>query len=127
MIRSHARTLHGATTAIALSTMIGALVAMPSPAQARVFVGVGIGVPYFGPAYLPPPPVYYYPPPVYYAPPPVYYSQPQTYTPMPQASPAGGQACYAGPYVCPMERPTSTGATCYCSGSSGQRVWGRAS
>lgn len=47
----------------------------PSPAQARVFVGVGIGVPFYYP------PAYYYGPPVVYAPPPVVYSQPQvTYT-----------------------------------------------
>jgi hypothetical protein len=42
-------------------------------AQARVFFGVGIGVPYY-PYYAPPPA--YYAPPVYYAPPPVYYPPP---------------------------------------------------
>ena len=40
------------------------------PAEARVFVGVGIGVPAYPAYYYPPPPVYYVPPPVYYAPPP---------------------------------------------------------
>lgn len=40
-------------------------------AEARVDVGIGIGLP--GPAYVvPPPPVYYPPPPVYYEPAPVY-------------------------------------------------------
>jgi hypothetical protein len=89
---------------------------LPSPALARVFVGVGVG-PYWGPAYYPPPPVYYAPPPVVYAPPPVY-------SPIPRAP--YQQTCYAGAYSCPMERPTATGATCYCAGNNGQRVWGRA-
>ncbi|HUH83188.1 MAG TPA: hypothetical protein VLX85_01185, partial [Stellaceae bacterium] len=39
-----------------------------SAAQARVFVGIGVGVPFY-PYY---PPAYYYPPPVVYVPPPVY-------------------------------------------------------
>jgi hypothetical protein len=43
--------------------------------SARVVVGVGIGVPIWGPGYYPHgyyPPAYYPPPPVYYSPPPVY-------------------------------------------------------
>jgi len=95
-----------------------------SPAQARVFIG--IGVPFFGPGYYPGyyPAPYYYPPPVYYAPPPVAYSPPaQNYS---QAPTGGGQACYAGPYVCPMDRPVASGASCYCLGSGAQKVWGKA-
>ena len=97
-----------------------------APAQARVFVGFGFGVPWvYGPGFYPPP-IYYPPPPVYYAPPPppVYYTPPQTYTPGPTAQ--GGQSCYAGSYVCPMDRPVAPGSSCYCPGNSGQRIWGRA-
>jgi hypothetical protein len=98
------------------------------PAQARVFFGVGI--PFYGPGYYPPP-VYYPPPPVYYAPPPpVYYTPPQqSYVPPPPVAADGssaGQACNAGAYVCPMDRPVASGGSCYCPGNSGQKVWGRA-
>ncbi|HBK06236.1 MAG TPA: hypothetical protein DDZ81_10280 [Acetobacteraceae bacterium] len=98
-------------------------------ALARVFVGIGI--PFYGPGYYPPPVYYppppaYFPPPVYYPPPPVYYPPPQTYTPAPAPRASGaGQSCYAGPYVCPMDRPAPTGASCYCLGNAGQRVSGR--
>jgi hypothetical protein len=56
-----------------------------SGAQARTFVAVGIGVPFY--PYYAPPPVYYTPP-VYYAPPPTYYAPPApTYVqPAPQSS-----------------------------------------
>jgi hypothetical protein len=92
------------------------------PAQARVFVGIGI--PFYGPGYYPGP--YYYPPP-YYPPPPVVYAPPppQTYSQAPVPS-GGGQACYAGPYVCPMDRPVASGGSCYCLGNGGEKVWGRA-
>ncbi len=92
-----------------------------APAQARVFVGVGVPLPYFGPPayYYPPPPVYYAPPPpVYYAPPP-----PVTYAP-PGPSATYGQSCNAGSYVCPMERPAPSGASCFCRGNYGERVNG---
>jgi len=60
-----------AKTALVLGSAIVALclVLPASPSQARVFVGVGVGVPLFvpGPWYYPPP---YYPPAVYA--PPVY-------------------------------------------------------
>lgn len=49
----------------------------PSPAAARVSVGIGFGVPLFAPAY--PAPVYAYPPGYYapyYAPPPAYAAPP---------------------------------------------------
>lgn len=51
-----------------LAVVLALTVPGTKPAEARVFVGVGIGVPAY-PAYYPPP-VYYAPPPVYYAPPP---------------------------------------------------------
>jgi hypothetical protein len=98
---------------------------LPDPAAARVFVGVGIGVPgYPAPYYYAPPPVYYPPPRVYYAPPPpvVYAPPPVTYAPPMRAA----QSCYAGAYTCPMERPTTPGAACYCAGNGGNRVWGQA-
>jgi hypothetical protein len=97
------------------------------PADARVFVGIGI--PFYGPGFYPPPPVYYPPPPIYYPPPPVVYAPPPAYSPPQNYSPGpsgGGQTCYAGAYVCPMDRPVATGAGCYCPGNDGQRVWGRA-
>lgn len=80
-----------------LATMSG----MPA-AQARVFVGVGIGVPaypayYPPPVYYPPPPVYYAPPPVVYTPPPVVYTPPPatyTYTPpAPNPAPTVSETC----------------------------------
>nr|WP_294506105.1 hypothetical protein [uncultured Rhodopila sp.] len=97
-----------------------------SSADARVFVGIGVGVPFYGygPGFYPAP--YYYPPPVYYPPPPVYYTPPPAYAPAPAAQPGTGQTCYAGAYVCPMDRPVAPGAGCYCPGNGGQRVWGRA-
>jgi len=95
-----------------------------APAQARVWVGVGI--PFWGPGFYPPP--YYYPPPAYYPPPPpvVYAPPPQSYGQQAPMAAPGGQSCYAGPYVCPMDRPVGSGTSCYCPGNGGQRVWGRA-
>jgi hypothetical protein len=110
-----------ATVAMVLCAAVAGLTA--NPAHARVFVGIGI--PFYGPGYYPPP-VYYPPPPVYYAPPPpvVYAPPPQTYSQAP--APYGGQTCYAGAYVCPMDRPVAPGGSCYCLGNGAQRVWGRA-
>ena len=114
--------LRRASIATACAAVLGLASA---PAQARIFVGVGI--PFYGPGYYPAP--YYYPPPVYYAPPPpVVYAPPQqqNYTQIPAATSAHGeQSCYAGPYVCPMDRPVMTGGSCYCLGNGGQRVWGK--
>lgn len=119
MISSSSQSLRRLTVAIGLCAAFVGLAL--SPAQARVFVGIGI--PFYGPGFYPPP--YYYPPPAYY-PPPVY-APPQTYAPAQAAAPAGaGQSCYAGAYVCPMEHPVASGGGCYCSGNDGQRVWGRA-
>lgn len=110
------------TVAMALCAAFVGLAA--HPADARVFVGIGIPFPGFYPGYYPGP-YYYPPPPAYYAPPPpVVYAPPQSYTPAPQAY-GSGQACYAGPYACPMDRPAATGGSCYCLDNSGQRVWGR--
>ena len=69
------------------------LASLPVAANARVFVGVGVGIP--GPYYYPPP-VYYAPPPVYYVPPPppVYYAPAPVYTPAPAAAaPAPANNC----------------------------------
>jgi hypothetical protein len=108
------------TVALALCAALAGLAA--DPAQARVFVGIGI--PFYGPGFYPAP-YYYPPPPVYYAPPPpVVYAPPQAYSPQSQAA-GSGQSCYAGPYVCPMDHPIATGAGCYCLGNGGERVWGR--
>jgi hypothetical protein len=118
--------LRRAAVAVALCAAMVGLAG--SPAQARVFIG--IGVPFYGPGFYPAPyyypPAYYPPPPVYYAPPPpASYPPAQTYSQ--GSAPAGaGQACYAGSYVCPMDRPVAAGGSCYCPGNGGQKVWGRA-
>jgi hypothetical protein len=110
--------LRRSVVAVALCAAMVGLAA--APAQARVFIGIGIPFPGFYPA------PYYYPPPVYYAPPPVVYAPPvQTYSQAPAPS-GGGQTCYAEAYSCPMDRPVASGGSCYCLGNSGQRVWGRA-
>ena len=121
MITTSLSILRRATVAVALCAAMMGLAG--SPAQARVFIG--LGVPFYGPGYYPPAPYYYPPPPVYYAPPPTVYAPPQQqyYSQTPSGA---GQTCSAGPYVCPMDHPTATGANCYCLGSGGARVWGRA-
>ncbi len=61
----------------------------PTPAAARVHVGIGIGVPLFAPAYPAPSyyyAPYYYAPPAYYYPPPAY--APPAYAPAPSAAPS---------------------------------------
>lgn len=113
--------------ATALLAGLLASVALATPAYSRVFIGFGF--PFFvgPPAYYPPP--VYYPPPSYYpAPPPAYYAPPpaQSYAPPAAQSPYGSQSCNAGAYICPMERPISSGASCYCRDNYGQRVWGHA-
>lgn len=77
-----------------LAVLLALTVPGIKPAEARVFVGVGIGIPAY-PAYYPPPPVYYPPPPVYYAPPPppvVIYQQPQPVYAAPPPAPAPAPA-----------------------------------
>jgi hypothetical protein len=105
---------------LALCVTIFGLTVPAAPSHARVFVGIGVPLPFYGPPayYYPPPPVYY-PPPAYYAPPPV------VYTPGPPRS-QYGQSCNAGGYVCPMERPIASGAACFCTGSGGARIRGYA-
>ncbi len=76
--------------ALSIAALSLALVAgLPGSADARVFVGVGIGLP--GPYYYPPPAYYYPPPPVYYAPPPVYYAPAPA--PAPVAAPQPTSNC----------------------------------
>ncbi len=119
----------------ALGALLPAGWRFPAPAHARVLVGFGFPLFVGPPAYYPPP--VYYPPPPYYPPPD--YPPPQAYYPPASVLCAGfaicaavaihspsGQACYAGATVCPMERPTATGSSCYCTTAQG-RVWGRAS
>ena len=125
MITTSLSILRRATVAVVFCAAMVGLAG--NPAQARVFIGLGVpfyGPGYYGPGYYPPAPYYYPPPPVYYAPPPTVYAPPQqSYS---QAPGGAGQTCSAGPYVCPMDRPTATGANCYCLGNGGTRVWGRA-
>jgi hypothetical protein len=125
-MNSRQRLVASAVIAVAA---LGALAA-PTPAEAWWrggwgCCGVGIGLGFYPPVYVPPP-VYYAPPPAYYAPPPptTYYSQAQPpYSPAP-AEPSGTQSCYAGNYVCPMDHPTASGSPCWCSANGG-RVYGR--
>lgn len=74
--------------AVAIVAALGfaATVSPPTPAEAGVFVGFGVGIPIGFPFYYPPFP--YYPPPVYY-PPPAYYPPPPYY-PAPASYPAPG-------------------------------------
>lgn len=127
-----------------------ALPALAGSASARVYFGVGVGVPlYGGPVYVPPPYGYYRPPvyvapPVYvvpplYAAPPIYSVPPGYVAPSPPYPPPGfivppgfngpnvaqAQYCDAGAYRCPMEQPSSPGAGCHCPGNNGQRVTGQ--
>ena len=112
--------------ALALCAVALGTAAASTPAQARVGVFFGFGVPAF-----------YYPPPLYYPLPPVYYAPPVFYSPPPAfyAPPVGGPgnrpgsrvgSCDAGPYVCPLERPLAPGASCWCLDNRGGRAYGRA-
>jgi len=90
----------GALALVALLTAFG-----PAPADARVFVRVGIGGPYYYgyPAYSP---YYYYPPypPYYYAPPPAAYAPPPVgYSPY--ATPPAAYAPPSGPAYSPYATP----------------------
>jgi hypothetical protein len=114
--------------ALAAGVVIGGIVGLSPPADARVWIGFGF--PLVGPPAYYPPPVYY-PPPAYYPPPPPAYYPPPYYPPSAQYVPPvgrapSGQSCYAAGTVCPMERPVSPGSGCYCTTAQG-RVWGRAS
>ena len=110
-----------------VAALAGLVLAVAAPASARVFVGFGFGFPgaiYYPPPVFYPPPVYYAPP-AYYPPPPVGYAPPGAYGVPPTAS-ATGQSCIVeGTALCPMERPTATGSTCWCT-TPGGRVYGQA-
>jgi len=87
--------------------LAGAMLLGAPPAMARVFVGIGVGVPLYAPY---PPPVYYAPPPVYYAPPPVYAAPPPAYYAPPPPSYGAPPPGYSGPppgYTAPP--PTASG------------------
>jgi hypothetical protein len=75
---------------LAIALAIGAWAALPSPAAARVFVGIGGPFPgYYAPyPYYYPPPAYYpyYPPPPAYYPPPAQAAAPAYYPPPAQAA-----------------------------------------
>ncbi|MDE8348636.1 MAG: hypothetical protein POG74_04020 [Acidocella sp.] len=107
----HPRKLALACTALAGFIAVG-LIAKPQPAQARVIIGVGIGVPFYHPYFYRP--YYYAPAPVYYAPPPAY-----VYAP-----PVLGYSCDAGGYVCPLHHPKPVDAGCVCPTYGGGRVGG---
>ena len=84
---------------IALLGVAMLVLGLPAAAQARVFVGVGIGVPVYGPAYYPyPAPVYYAPPPVVYAPPPVIVAPTPVVAPATVAAPAAAPPGYCRQY-----------------------------
>lgn len=72
--------------ALVAAALIGAgALGLASPADARVWVDVGVGVPYAYPyPYYYPYAPYYYPPPVVYAAPPVYVAPPAALAPAPQ-------------------------------------------
>jgi hypothetical protein len=97
--------------------LCAAALVVPAAAQARVFVGIGVGLPPVyapPPVYYAPPPVYYGPPPVAYAPPPVAYDAPPPgYTPAP---PGYGGTCYAGAYTCAASPNLPPGSQCSCPG-----------
>jgi hypothetical protein len=92
----------GRLTCIAAAAMIaalglGATILAPTPAEAAVFVGFGIGFPgYYYPPYPyyppPPPPPPYYPPPAYYPAPPASYQPSAGYQPSVGHAPSGSAA-----------------------------------
>lgn len=59
---------------LAAAALAGGLALTPSVAEARVWVDVGVGLPFPYPYYYPYYAPYYYAPPVVYAPPPAYYA-----------------------------------------------------
>jgi len=127
MISTGPRFLRRRVGAVAAAAALIGCFGAASPADARVWIGFGFPGIYIGPpAYYYPPPVYY-PPPAYYPPSGPYSPSAQSYAPPPASAATAGQSCYAGGYVCPMDQPVASGAACYCLGSGGTHVWGRAS
>lgn len=107
-----------------LGAAIGAALALPAPAQARVFFGFGFPGFYGGfPGYYGGPPAFFYPPPIYAPPPPpvVYAPPPPVAYPAPPATPSNAdRRCYAGAYVCPPNRSGPAGSPCSCPTNSGR-------
>ena len=95
---------------------VGLAIALSSPAQARGFVAIGIGVPLVpGPAYYyPPPPVIAYPPPapVYYAPAPAYAPPPVAAYAPPPAAPQGECREYTSTTTIAGQPQTMVGTAC---------------
>ena len=87
--------------AIGLVAALGTIGLTAAPAQARVFVNVGVPLiaPY-PPAYVPPPPVAYYPPPPVAYPPLAAYPAPVAYPPVVYGAPYYARAHYGwyGPH-----------------------------
>lgn len=119
-----------------LAALLLGVTLAPAPAQAWWRGGVWVAGPGYGPGYygppvvVAPPPVYYAPPPpVYYAPPPVIYAPPPPpapyFPPAPQSNAvAAGGACVTPARTCGMTVARAPGASCYCTDSYGQQVWG---
>ena len=133
---------------IVLGALLAAAAALPlaTPrnADARVFVGVGFGFPFFGvgfgapfyaPYYNPYYPYYpyyprpiYYPPPVAYPPPPVAYGAPPasygTTAPV-NNGPSAMARCVTGSIICPLRYVKPVGESCSCPDNAGRHVAGR--
>jgi hypothetical protein len=102
------RVVKGAILACGLA-LAGVIALQPKPADARVFVGFGFGVPFYAPYPYYWGPTYYAPPTVVYAPQPqvnyvaqpqqswYYCANPQGYYPNVQSCPAGWQQVPATP------------------------------
>ncbi len=106
--------VRAAAPVLALAAGLGVMTAA-TPAQAWWHHG------YFGPRVFFGPGVVFAPPVV--VGPPVVYAPPVIYAPAP--APAG-RGCYAGPYVCPLDQPTPSGASCSCPVGGNTRVYGSA-
>jgi hypothetical protein len=102
--------------AVAIVAALGfaAVVSPPTPAEAGVFVGFGVGIPIGFPFYYPPYP--YYPPPAYYPPPP-YYPAPASY-PAPGTSyqPSTGYTAESPSIIYTPRRGWTSAQGQYCRG-----------
>jgi hypothetical protein len=120
---------------VAGALAVGAIAALPAPAQARVWVSVGVPCcGYYGPG-----PYYgYYPPPYYYTPPSAYYypppappypaPSPSAYAP-PAAAPANPGPASSITYTSKPAFTNASGQTCreyMTNNGSGQPVYGTA-
>ena len=114
--------------ALAIVAGCGAWALAPTPAAARIFIGVGFGLPLFPGAYWPyyPPYPYYYPPPPAYA----YYPAPAAPLPAPGAPPPAAAAA-PNAAITYTSRPAFTNAAgqpCreYTATRGSQQVFGTA-